>query len=219
MTWRQWLERPEKVWLRQFVFQVHFWLGAAVAAYVLVMSVSGSVIVFRNDLPPSRAVEWLVRLHESWLAGDAGHVVNAVGAATLLGLALTGAVIWWPGLAYWRRSLTIEWRARVPRLNWDAHSALGAWFLPFVAMWGLSGLYLARPELFDVLLRLDPADRVVDGGLFWLTALHFGRFNRATELVWAVAGLVPAALAFTGVFICCRRMIFSLPSNPKHAAG
>jgi hypothetical protein len=28
-------------------------------------------------------------------------------------------------------------------------------------------------------------------------------------------GLAPAVLAFTGVFICCRRIIFHKPSNPN----
>jgi uncharacterized iron-regulated membrane protein len=192
-------------------------IGAITAAWVLLMSVSGSVIVLRNEFPPGVSLEWLVRLHASLLAGSTGRMLNGIGAASLAMLALTGAVIWWPGRAHWRRSLTVDWGARFPRLNWDVHSAFGFWFLPFVAMWGVSGLYLSQPQLFDVLLRFDPADRVVDRGLFWLTALHFGRFNRVTELLWVIAGLVLAILAFTGVFICCRRIIFKKPSNPKHA--
>jgi hypothetical protein len=28
-------------------------------------------------------------------------------------------------------------------------------------------------------------------------------------------GLVPALLAFTGVFICCRRVFYKKPSNPR----
>jgi uncharacterized iron-regulated membrane protein len=184
---------------------------------VLVMGVSGSVIVYRNELSSVASIEWLVRLHGTLLAGPPGHVLNGVGAFCLLLLCVTGAVIWWPGRAHWRRSLTIEWSARFPRLNWDAHSAFGFWFLAFVTMWGVSGLYLSQPQLFNVLLRLDPADRVVDRGLFWLTQLHFGRFDAVTQAVWALVGLVPAVLAFTGIFICCRRVIFGRPSNPKTA--
>jgi uncharacterized iron-regulated membrane protein len=215
--WQRWRDHPEQSRLRQIMFQLHFWIGAVVGACVLVMSISGSLIVFRNEVSVPLPLEWVVRLHESLLVGSAGHVVNGIGAACLILLALTGAIIWWPGRAHWRRSLTVDWAARFPRLNWDVHSAFGFWFLPFVAMWGVSGLYLAQPQLFDVLLRLDPADRVVDRGLFWLTQLHFGRFNRATEALWAIVGLVLAALAFTGTFICCRRVILNKPSNPKNA--
>jgi uncharacterized iron-regulated membrane protein len=201
------------------MFQLHLWMGAAAGVYVLVMSVSGSAIVFRNEFPLAVPIEWLVRLHETWLAGSPGRVINGIGAACLLALALTGAIIWWPGRAHWRRSLTVDWSARFPRLTWDVHSAFGFWFLPFVVIWGVSGLYLSQPQLFDILLHVDPADRFVDRGLSWLTQLHFGRFNRATEVLWAMFGLVPAILAFTGVFICCRRVMFNKPSNPKNAVG
>jgi uncharacterized iron-regulated membrane protein len=218
-TWRRWRDHPEQSGLRQAVFQVHLVVGTIAAAWVLVMSVSGSAIVLRNEFPASVSLEWLVRLHGSLLAGSTGGVLNSVGAASLIVLALTGAVVWWPGRAHWRRSLTVDWRARFPRLNWDVHSAFGFWFLPFVLLWSASGLYLSQAQLFDVLYRFDPADRVVDRGLFLITQLHFGRFNRLTEAIWVLVGLVPAILAFTGVFICCRRIIFKKPSNPKNAVN
>jgi len=71
------------------------------------------------------------------------------------------------------------------------------------------------PRWFDALLLLDPADRFTDQGLFWLSELHFGRFGWFTKAVWAVLGLVPAVLAFTGMFICCRRVIYKKSSNPN----
>jgi uncharacterized iron-regulated membrane protein len=213
----RWIDHPEKVWLRQIFFQVHFWIGAAVGAYVLVMSASGSVLVYRNELSPTLSLEWLVHLHENLRAGSPGYVLNGIGAFCLLLLCLTGAVIWWPGGAHWRRSLTVDWSARFPRISWDVHSALGFWFFAFVLVWAVSGLYLAQPQLFNVLFHFDPADRVVDDVLFWLAQVHFGRFNRVTQALWAVVGLVPAVLAFTGIFICCRRVIFKKPSNPKSA--
>ncbi len=49
-AWRQWLDHPEKSWVRNIFFQVHLWVGAAVAAYILLMSVTGSLIVYRNEL-------------------------------------------------------------------------------------------------------------------------------------------------------------------------
>jgi len=67
--------------------------------YILVMSVSGSIIVFRNDLesnPESsvfRLVEWLVDLHENLLFGMTGRRVNGVGAICLTLLCLTGAIL------------------------------------------------------------------------------------------------------------------------------
>jgi uncharacterized iron-regulated membrane protein len=110
-AWQKWLERPDKLWVRNMFFQVHFWIGAAAGAYILLMSVSGSVIVYRNELSGNSFVEWVVRLHENLLSGTTGRFVNGIGAVCLTLLCLTGAVIWWPGTKHWRRSLTVDWSA------------------------------------------------------------------------------------------------------------
>ena len=217
--WQQWLARPEKLWLWRCAFQVHFWVGAALAGYVLLISVSGSLIVFRNELPTSRSIEWLVRLHENLLSGTRGRVLDGVGAIGVLLLCLTGAVIWWPGIAHWRRSLSVDWHAHFARINWDLHSALGFWCFTFVMVWAISGIYFSFPSAFDVLWRIDPRDRFTDQTLSSLSQLHFGRFGSMAEIVWTIAGLVPGILAFTGMFICCRRVIFKKPSNPRAGTG
>jgi uncharacterized iron-regulated membrane protein len=211
--WRQWLQRPEKSWTRNFLFQVHFWVGTIAALYIFVMSITGSVIVYR-DLLSARgwSVEWFVDLHTNLLSGSTGRRVNGFGAICLDLLCLTGAVIWWPGTAHWRRSVTVEWRASFPRIMWDLHSAIGFWCFAFVAMWGVSGLYLVFPNQFVAAFFLDPASRVT----LWLADLHLGRFGWLSEAAWAALGLMPAVLAFTGIFICCRRVMFGKSSSPRH---
>jgi uncharacterized iron-regulated membrane protein len=101
------------------------------------------------------------------------------------------------------------------RISWDLHSALGLWCFVIILLWGISGIYFSFPQIFNALFLLDPADHFTDQGLFWLSQLHFGRFDWFTEVLWTLLGLVPAVLAFTGVFICCRRMIYKKPSNPN----
>jgi uncharacterized iron-regulated membrane protein len=49
-SWERWLRRPKSLWLRKAIFQVHLWSGIALGLYVFVISVSGSAIVFRNEL-------------------------------------------------------------------------------------------------------------------------------------------------------------------------
>jgi uncharacterized iron-regulated membrane protein len=44
------LRRPQSLWLRKALFQIHLWTGIGVGLYVLLISVSGSAIVFRNEL-------------------------------------------------------------------------------------------------------------------------------------------------------------------------
>jgi len=213
-SWQQWLHHPERSPLRNVIFEIHLWVGAISSMYVFVMSISGSIIVYRNVLSKRLSIEWLVKLHSNLLSGSTGRIVNGIGGIGLTLLCLTGAVIWWPGIQHWRRSMTVNWRAHFARISWDLHSAMGFWILPFVLVWGLSGIYFAFPSVANALLLLDPSDRFVDQGLFWLSQLHFGRFGWLTEIVWSLAGLAPAILAFTGVFICCRRLMFRKPSHP-----
>ena len=103
----------------------------------------------------------------------------------------------------------MSWRSNFARIQWDLHSALGFWCFPFIFVWALSGAYFAFPDLFN---SVFPSDSL---GLLWLANLHFGRFDWATKALWRMVGLVPAALGFTGVFVCCRRVIFHKPSNPN----
>jgi uncharacterized iron-regulated membrane protein len=49
-VWKQWLRRPQNIWLRRAFFQIHLWIGVALGLYVLVISLSGSAIVFRNEI-------------------------------------------------------------------------------------------------------------------------------------------------------------------------
>ena len=48
--WQTWTERPQRLWLRKLIFQIHLWTGVAVCLYVAVVSISGSALVFRREL-------------------------------------------------------------------------------------------------------------------------------------------------------------------------
>jgi uncharacterized iron-regulated membrane protein len=212
---RQRLHHPERAPLRSFLFQIHFLMGAAVGIYITLMSVTGSVIVFRNQLPAAGVVSRIVDLHTNLLMGATGRAINGVGAIGLTLLCTTGLVIWWPGVKNWRRSVTVNWRAHFPRIMWDLHSALGLWLSLLVLMWAVSAVYFSFPRWFDGFFWLDPSDRFADRGLWWLAQLHFGRFSPFTGVVWALLGFVPAVLAFTGGFVCCRRVILGKSPNPN----
>jgi uncharacterized iron-regulated membrane protein len=219
-VWQQWIRHPERVWARRALFQIHLWVGAGAGLYIVLMSITGSLIVWRNELERKSsltpAVEWVVRLHENLLFGENGRTVNGVGAICAILLCLTGAVIWWPGIDHWRRGLTVNWREPFARLSWDLHSALGLWAFAAFLLWGISGLYFVFPQPFNSALgSVDPADKFADKILLWLSLLHFGRFGWFSEALWALAGLAPAVLSVTGVFLCCRRMIHKAhPGRP-----
>lgn len=258
-AWQRWVRQPQRTWLRKTVLQVHLWSGVSVGLYIFFISVTGSVLVYRNELyvaamPAPTVAEaqvgrsstsgvWLVtkliELHDSLLAGTAGRKVNGAGALAVLLMASTGMVIWWPGRKRWRRSLTLRRSVGWKRFTWDLHSAIGFWCCAFVLVSALSGLYLCFPEVFhDWADRFEPPTeanagrRFVDGVLYWLAFLHFGRIDgiglpcsgpglcdQLTKAVWALLGLAPAALFATGATLWWNRVLRPAASRAVTNSG
>lgn len=285
-------KRPQNVWLRRALFQVHLWTGIGLGLYVLLMSVTGSALIFRRELTrslareprvavgpgarmtedqlresakraypdysvpdvrlrknPDQAAEvllqarsgelrrlfnpytgadlgdsvrrsfrfvlWLADLHDNLLLAQRGRLLNAAGGILTLLVGLTGAVIWWPGIDTWRRSLSFRWKGNPKGFNWTIHSALGFWTFAFFFMWAVSGVYLSIPSAFnnavDFLEPLRPSGRGLRFGdqmLFWLAQAHFGRFaGVGVKILWTVIGLAPAALFLTGLFMWWERVL------------
>jgi len=270
--WQSWVQRPQSLWVRKILFQIHLWVGIGIGLYVAVIGVSGSAIVYRprfrrtvvvadtgrsrmpaeeveqsarraypayevlsvadprkpdqadvvvfeagkgrverlfdpysgadlGDPRPrlARFVGWLADLHDNLLSGLTGRTINGIGASLLVLLSCTGTIIWWPGIKNWRRSMTINRSARFARVNWDLHSAVGFWCSVWVLIWGISGFCLCFPGVLDFLLGSELR--------LWITRVHFGRFNRATEALWTVLGLAPAVLAVTGALMWWNRVL------------
>jgi uncharacterized iron-regulated membrane protein len=295
-TWQRLMRQPQRVWVRRAMFQVHLWSGLAIGLYVVMLSITGSALVYRNELDryfraprptfdesatrlttdeirakaqqaypgyaityvgerisrrnPTIAVTaergaekkerlfnpytgedlgdavtrgelfvlWLARLHDELLFDREGRFWNGIGSLVMTILVLTGAVVWWPGLGRWRRSLIVKPSAGWRRFNWDLHSAAGAWLFLFMLMWGVSGFYLGVPEPFTNLVDAlsDPefvGERPGDVVLTWLSRLHFGRWRGQPLLkaTWAVVGLVPAVMFVTGAVMWWNRVLRKRP--------
>ena len=298
--WDRWVRAPQTLWVRRAIFQIHLWTGIGISLYLLMICVTGSLLVYRNELYQAfspepvivagsgesltpelltevypdyevtnvrigeisnQAVEislasdhetirrlfhpytgedlgdplplgyrvsaWTLDLHDNLLNGRTGRRINGLGALCFIVLFGTGVVIWWPGISSWRRSLTLDLRANWKRLNWNLHSVLGFWFMPFILIWGVSGVYLSFPEIFqgavDYFEPFDPSnpvDRVGDRILYWLAYLHFGRLggrgipfcdrglcNETTKAGWAIVAFGPPALLVTGVVMWWNRVL------------
>ena len=168
-----------------------------------------------------RTVTWLLDLHDNLLSGKVGRLVNGAGGLLLTIMCLTGAVVWWPGIKNWRRSLTLHRGVKWKRLTWDLHSAVGFWTFAFVFMWAVTGFYLVFQESFAPLVDyIEPVDeetfapRRVDEILAWLGRLHFGRFRGlraeltlSIKMLWVVLGVAPAMLAVTGGLMWWNRVV------------
>ena len=300
--WTTWIRQPQTVWLRKAIFQIHLWTGIGLGLYVVAICLSGSVLVYRNELyqafspepvlvepgptrlsqeqltrtaqqafagyevtrtwrgdAPNQAVEieltrggtsrrrlfnpytgadlgnsvpagfrvtaWLLDFHDNLLSGPTGRHVNGGAAVLAIVLCLTGIVIWWPGIQRWRRSAMVAFKGGWKQVTWSLHSALGIWFVGFIVMWGITGVYLSFPQPFDAAVEYfepfdesNPVERIGDRVLYWLGYAHFGRFggripgcgrrtcNEIFKAVWAVFGLVPIIMAVTGAIMWWNRV-------------
>jgi uncharacterized iron-regulated membrane protein len=91
---------------------------------------------------PRTWLDWVYDLHVYLLLGHGyGMQVNAVGAAGLLLLTVSGLFLWWPGVRTWMRGLRIDIARNWRRINFDAHNAIGFWTLLIVCWWAFSGVY------------------------------------------------------------------------------
>lgn len=214
--------------LKRVLFQIHLWIGVAISLYVLLISLSGSIIVFRRELdralcpgpgntiacePP--LVTWLADLHDNLLADHAGRLVNGVGAILIAVLTIAGLVLWWPGRSNWWRKMSLRSGVSARRFTLDLHNMLGFWMFLLIFLWALGGIYFAFPEPFNALAdslsvgqEETPSSLFVQDALALLARLHFGRaYGLGVKILWAVLGLLPAVLLVTGLLMWWWRVI------------
>ena len=153
--------------------------------------------------PITEAMEWVVDLHDNLLSGTTGRAVNGVGALLFLALAITGAIVWWPGVNRLGHSIAPGKPAKSARFARRLHNALGIWLLALILIWAVTAVYFSFPDPFervvdyfdDDLTDFERPDAVVRT----LVNLHFGRaWGMAVKWAWVVFGLVPAVLFITG---------------------
>jgi uncharacterized iron-regulated membrane protein len=222
------MAREQSSRLKRAFFQIHLWLGVAISLYVLVISLSGSVIVFRRELDRAlcpgpgttiacepAAVTWLAELHDNLLADHTGRLVNGVGAILIVVLAIAGLVVWWPGRSSWWRRMSVRRGVGGRRFTLDLHNMLGFWLFIFVFVWALGGIYFGFPDVFNALADAfkageeeTPPSLFVQDGLAVLARLHFGRaYGLSIKILWGILGLIPCVLLVTGVLMWWWRVI------------
>jgi uncharacterized iron-regulated membrane protein len=158
------------------------------------------------------SMEWMVNLHDELLLGRTGKTVNGFGGFLMLGMLVTGVILWWQGRQRWREGLVIS--SQSPRgFLWQLHNFAGFWAIFLLFAWGLTSIYFAWPDPFDAFIDwLDPnpddAARP-DGWLLFLIQMHFGRFRNAlwANILWMVLGLLPALLYVSGFILWYRRVL------------
>jgi uncharacterized iron-regulated membrane protein len=125
--------------------------------------------------------------------------VNGFGAIAVALMCITGAVIWWPGRSSWWRRMSLRRGVSGLRFIFDLHNLLGFWLFLLVALWAITGIYFAFPDLFS---------SVSDDVVATLVRLHFGRaYGVPVKVLYVILGLVPCALFITGALMWWNRVI------------
>ena len=220
--------RPRAAWLKRAFFQAHLWIGIGIGLYVVLISLSGSVIVFRREMDralcpgPGQSiacepafVTWLARLHDDLLGGHTGRLVNGVGAILIAMLAIAGLVVWWPGRSGWWRRMSLRRGVGGRRFTLDLHNMLGFWLVVLIFVWALGGIYFAFPDPFNELADAFKAgdeesatSMIVQDSLAVLARLHFGRaYGLSIKILWGILGLVPCILFVTGTLMWWWRVV------------
>jgi uncharacterized iron-regulated membrane protein len=225
------------IW-RPLILQIHRWSGICIGLYVFFISLSGSLLVYRNEIleltfAHDENLRWLtnatyalMELHKNFMAGRLGLTLNGIGAGALLLLAVTGLMIWWPGINRLSKRLRVQFDAGSRRWLREIHGLLGFSAWVFIVMFACTGLYLCFQPFFMAMAdRIEPmtsvnsGDRWVDTLQYYLAFLHFGRVNGISlpcagpgfcdqffKAIWALGGLVPALMFATGAVLWWRRL-------------
>jgi uncharacterized iron-regulated membrane protein len=163
--------------------------------------------------PITEAIEWVVDLHDNLLSGTTGRTVNGVGALLFLLLAITGAVVWWPGTSRVGHALVPGKPAKSARFARRLHNAFGIWMLALILVWAVTAVYFSFPDPFEWTIDYFDKDltddrRPGDWLVKALVDVHFGRsWGMTGKLLWVVFGLVPAALFITGCITWWSRVV------------
>lgn len=55
--WERCWKKPQQVWLRRAMFQIHLWAGVIVGLYIILIGVTGSILVFKEELMPRPRID------------------------------------------------------------------------------------------------------------------------------------------------------------------
>jgi uncharacterized iron-regulated membrane protein len=187
----QWKRRPQNVWLRRALFQIHLWTGIGAGLYVLAISVSGSAIVFRNEI---------------YGAAPTGPRTVAISGARLNGQEMREAI----KRAYPGYSLSYLWEAKRPDQSVEVWLERNGWkkqraFNPYTGQ----DLGEARPYSIQIIAWM--ADLHVN-----LLAGPTGRiFNGIGSIFVTLLCVTGAVLWWPGVGSWRRNLKIGLRSNWK----
>jgi uncharacterized iron-regulated membrane protein len=78
---RGFVRRPQRVWLRRLNFQIHLWIGLILTLYLIMIGLTGSILIFREELEHLAGANPWRDIQTSGPYADPADVIATVRAA------------------------------------------------------------------------------------------------------------------------------------------
>lgn len=151
-----------------------FWMSYVLlgseAREVYIDTTSGQVAGVRD--PRAGWTGWTGRLHTNLLAGSMGRRINTYAACLLLGLSVSGVILWWPRRSLWQIDGSSGWW----KFFWQTHHVVGAGTVLFIVLLSVTGTYFywssAYVRAVSGMFARTAEPRVTDAGGSVLDMAH-----------------------------------------------
>jgi uncharacterized iron-regulated membrane protein len=163
---------------------LHRWASLITGAFVVLVSVTGSILSFEDPAAPLQTVRLL---HTHLLMDEPGEWIVTTTTISALVVVIIGVVLWWPD-KIWKVRTSASWK----RINFDLHHLLGiiTSVIAIVMLVGALAFQLGEEEGKAATEAL-PNSLALD--------IHTGAFGgMTTTLIWSLASISLASQALTG---------------------
>ena len=118
--------------------------------------------ILGDDGYRDKFLQWAYDLHTVLLLKKSGKLLNGIGGFLLVGMCLSGIVVWWPGKRSWRKAFEFATRARWKRKNYDVHKLAGIAAFALLIVVAVTGADFSFPKSYESAISKvtgDPAKK------------------------------------------------------------
>lgn len=103
-------------------------------------------ILGQPEVGSSRFFEIVLDIHRNLMMGNTGRQILGAGVLMFCVLLISGLILWLPKkLKFLKQGLTVMFRAKFQRVNYDLHNTLGFYTFLILFFIAVTGLYITYP--------------------------------------------------------------------------
>lgn len=110
-------------------------------------------ILGQPDVGSGRFFEVVLDIHRNLMMGNTGRQILGAGVLMFCVLLISGLILWLPKkLKFLKQGLTVMFRAKFQRVNYDLHNTLGFYTFMVLFFIAVTGLYITYPWVKNALI-------------------------------------------------------------------